>query len=57
MAMLRKRAGGDEAALAEAEEWGRRRERRLPVLRRFVALLAEHGIIGPTRTGLTGTLS
>ena len=47
MAMLRKRAGGDEAALAEVEEWGRRRERRLPVLRRFVALLAEHGIIGP----------
>ncbi|MDD9813567.1 MAG: hypothetical protein OXU37_04790 [Thaumarchaeota archaeon] len=47
MAMLRKRAGNDEAALAEVEEWGQRRERRLPVLRRFVALLGRHGIIGP----------
>jgi len=46
MAMLRKRAGDDEKALAEAEEWGRDRERRLPVLRRFVALLGRHGIVG-----------
>jgi len=40
------KAGGDKNALAEAEEWGRSRERRLPVLRRFVALLARNGIIG-----------
>jgi len=46
MEMLRKGAGGDEGALAEIAEWGRRRERRLPVLRRFVALLARHGMVG-----------
>jgi len=47
MKMLRESAGGDEKALAEIEEWGRRRERRLPVLRRFVALLGRHGLVGP----------
>lgn len=47
MAMLREGARGDEAALAEIEEWGRRREGRLPALRRFVALLGRHGTIGP----------
>ncbi|MDD9814032.1 MAG: hypothetical protein OXU37_07220, partial [Thaumarchaeota archaeon] len=47
MAMLREKAGGDAKALAKAEEWGRKRARRLPILRRFAALLAEHGIIGP----------
>ncbi|MDD9825306.1 MAG: hypothetical protein OXU86_00790 [Thaumarchaeota archaeon] len=47
MKMLREGAGGDEAALAGVEEWGRDRERRLPVLRAFVALLGRHGIIGP----------
>jgi len=46
MAMLRQKAGNDEQALAEVEEWGRNRERRLPVLRRFVALLGRHGIVG-----------
>lgn len=45
MKMLRSRAGGDLKALAEAEEWGRRRERRLPVLRRFAALLHRGGVI------------
>jgi len=45
MEMLRKGAGGDEGALAEIAEWGRRRERRLPALRRFVALLARHGMV------------
>ncbi len=45
MEMLRRGAGGDKKALAEVEEWGRRRERRLPVLRRFVALLGRHGVI------------
>lgn len=45
MKMLRARAGGDPKALAEAEEWGRRRERRLPVLRRFAALLHRNGVI------------
>lgn len=45
MVMLRKGAGGDKNALAEVEEWGRRREARLPVLRRFVALLARHGVV------------
>lgn len=45
MEMLRRKAGGDEKSLAEVEEWGRRRERRLPVLRRFVALLGRHAII------------
>ena len=45
MKMLREGAGGDEDALAEIEEWGRNRERRLPVLRAFVALLGRHGII------------
>ena len=47
MRMLRERAGGDAKALACAEEWGRKRARRLPILRRFAALLAEHGIVGP----------
>ncbi len=47
MAMLRERADGDEKALTEIEEWGRRRERRLPVLRRFVALLGRHGLLSP----------
>ncbi|MDD9842845.1 MAG: hypothetical protein EB824_05130 [Thaumarchaeota archaeon S15] len=47
MRMLREKAGGDEKALAEAEEWGRNRARRLPILRRFAALLARHGIVGP----------
>lgn len=45
MAMLRRGANGDEGALAEIEEWGRNRMRRLPVLRKFVALLGRHGII------------
>lgn len=45
MAMLRGGAGDDRGAIAEVEEWGRRREGRLPVLRRFVALLARHGVI------------
>ena len=47
MAMLREKAAGDAKALARAEEWGQKRARRLPILRRFAALLAEHGIIGP----------
>jgi len=47
MAMLRERARGDPKALAEAEEWGRNREKRLPRLRRFVALLGRHRIIVP----------
>ena len=47
MRMLRERAGGDAKALACAEEWGRKRARRLPILRRFAALLARHGIVGP----------
>ena len=46
MAMLRKRAGNDEAALREIREWGQRRERRLPVLREFARLLHGAGIIG-----------
>ena len=46
MEMLRKGAGGDEKALAEIEEWGRRRERRLPALRAFAALLRRHGLAG-----------
>jgi len=45
MKMLRSRAGDDPKALAEAEEWGRRRERRLPVLRGFAALLHKSGVI------------
>jgi len=45
MDMLRKSANGDPRALAEIEDWGERRERRLPVLRRFVALLGRHGVI------------
>jgi len=45
MKALRKRLENDQKALAEAEEWGRSRERRLPILRRFVALLGRHGII------------
>ena len=45
MKMLREGAGGDEQALAEIEEWGRRRERRLPVLRSFAALLRRHGLV------------
>ena len=45
MAMLRKGANGNKKALAEIEEWGRNRERRLPVLRAFVALLGRHGVI------------
>ncbi len=47
MRALRESAGNDEKALAEAEEWGRRRQERLPRLRRFVALLGRHGIVGP----------
>ncbi len=47
MRALRRMLGGDQKALAEAEEWGKDRERRLPVLRRFVALLGRHGIVGP----------
>jgi len=47
MRMLRERAGGDKHALAEAEEWGERRQKRLPTLRRFVALLGRNGIIVP----------
>jgi len=46
MKMLREGAGGDEQALAEIEEWGRRRERRLPALRAFAALLRRHGLAG-----------
>ncbi|RNJ73454.1 MAG: hypothetical protein EB824_02460 [Thaumarchaeota archaeon S15] len=46
MAMLRKRAGEDPDALAEVEEWGRRRVGRLAVLRRFAALLGRGGILG-----------
>lgn len=38
MAMLRERAGDDPDALAEVEEWGQRRVRRLEVLRGFAAL-------------------
>lgn len=45
MEMLRSSANGDPKALAEIEEWGQSRERRLPVLRRFVALLGRHGIV------------
>jgi len=45
VAMLRKSAAGDPAALEEIEEWGIRRERRLPVLRGFAALLHKSGII------------
>ena len=47
MAMLRERAGGDAKALACAEEWGQKRARRLPILRRIVALLAEHNMVWP----------
>lgn len=47
MRVLTERAGNDEEALAEIKEWGERRERRLPALRRFVALLARNGIVGP----------
>jgi len=47
MAMLKERAGGDPDALAEIEDWGERRQNRLPTLRRFVALLGRHGIVGP----------
>lgn len=45
MAMLKERAGGDPAALEEIEEWGCRREKRLPVLSGFAQLLARHGVI------------
>ena len=45
MKMLRARAGNDEQALIEIREWGRRRERRLPVLRAFAALLRRHGLV------------
>ena len=47
MEMLRERASNNAQALARAEEWGRNRARRLPILRRFVALLAEHGMVWP----------
>jgi len=47
MRVLTERAGGDEKALAEIKEWGEKRERRLPMLRRFVALLGRNGIVGP----------
>jgi len=43
--MLRSRAGGDPAALEEIEEWGERRQKRLPVLRGFARLLHRAGII------------
>lgn len=46
MPMLKKGAGGDPAALEEIEEWGLRRERRLPVLRGFARLLDRNGSIG-----------
>jgi len=46
MEMLRESANGDPRALAEIGERGRNRERRLPALRRSVALLGRHGIVG-----------
>ena len=46
MRMLREKASDDPGAPEEIEAWGRRRERRLPVLRKFVALLGRHGTVG-----------
>jgi len=45
MAMLMEDAGDDPDAQREVTEWGERRERRLPALRRFAALLHRNGII------------
>lgn len=53
MEMLRKRAGDDENALAEIKDWGERRERRLPELRKFIALLGKHGMIGAETSRIT----
>jgi len=43
--MLLEDAGDDPAAQRRVKEWGQGRERRLPVLRRFAALLHRNGII------------
>jgi len=45
MKMLLEDAGDDPVAQREVREWGERRERRLPALRRFAALLHRNGII------------
>jgi len=56
MRVQREKASDDPGAPEEIEAWGRRRERRLPVLRKLVALLGRHGTVGRTPTGRPGTL-
>ena len=48
MRMLLEDAGDDPAKQKKAREWGERRARRLPQLRRFAALLHRNGVIDGT---------
>ncbi len=45
MEFLRGFVGGDKKKIAEIEEWGKRRQRRIDMLCQFVGLLEQNGIL------------